>query len=134
VQFSRKLYNAQIRAMMESLSRGGAFKVFAGAVPDSCENDDPAGLIAYIELDPRPLHEVDGAIELIEPWTTYGNQEAGKGRLARSFRLCDRDDDTLIQGSITAHEEGGDLKLSNPSVAKGEKFVISKFRIEMWLE
>jgi hypothetical protein len=134
VQFARKLTNAQIRALVGSMSRGGSFKVFNGAAPPDCEAEDPPGLLAVIELPKRALHEVDGAVELTEAWTTHGNDESGRGKLARSFRLCDYDNDTLIQGSVSAKEEGGDLLLDNPSIAAGQKFAITKFRIEMWLE
>jgi hypothetical protein len=134
VQFARKLIDAQFRAMIGALSRGGTFKVFAGAEPPDCASEDPQGLLAEIELPKRALHEHDGAVENTGAWVTYGGEGAGKGRLARSFRLCDYDDDVIVQGSITAHEDGGDLLIANPSVAKGEKFVISKFRFEFWVK
>jgi hypothetical protein len=120
-----------VRIIQESLGYGATLKLFSSPPPPSCTDDDPEICLAEIVLPDVPVLKANGGIEIAEKWIGKGSAAAGRGRLARSFRLLSNDSEVICQGTVSApaDEPRGDLTLGQPAISEGMKIVISKFTI-----
>jgi hypothetical protein len=132
MRYAERICNEWLDVIDEAFGRGSVFKLFSGEPPHNCEAADPPDgkCIAEGELPLQVFRRADGArIELTEPWHFYANKAAGRGTLARSFRIYNSLHECVLQGSVSAPEDGGDLILDGQQVAAGQKISIMEFTL-----
>jgi hypothetical protein len=128
MRYDEETRNARLNQVAAKIGGGGMLRIFSGEERERCEAADPPGMLAEIELPDKPFRDADGGVLLMSaPWTGHGAHDAGKGTLANSFRVYDALGNCRMEGTVTAHEDGGDLLLDNPSIAAGQKIVIGGF-------
>lgn len=131
MNYSEALRDARLNQIAAAVGGGGRLVLFSGEIDGKrCEDADPAGVLAEIELPSAPFRKADGGVLMLtESWNGYGHHTAGKGTTARSFRILDALGNCHIQGTVTANadEPPGDLLLDNPSIANGQKVSIGGF-------
>jgi hypothetical protein len=132
MRFAESIERANFQNIVDALGEAATFRLFAGALPHRCEDADPPGpVLVEIELGPQPFERSDGKLALTEPLIGKGTEGAGRGKLARSFRLYSADGECITQGSVSARDDLADLTFDNPSVAEQQKVVVSNFDFSM---
>jgi hypothetical protein len=131
VKFARRVVRAQFELLADALGEAATFRLLAGDMPACCEDDDPPGLLVEIELGPQPFQITDGKLALSETLIGKGTSSAGRGKLARSYRIYSADGECITQGSVGALDDDCDLLLDNVSIASGQKFVVGNFELKM---
>jgi hypothetical protein len=114
-----------------ALRDGAVLKLFAGPEPASCSDEDPRLCLAELPLPSEPLQRLNNSdggrgFALSEPLTGVGADDAGEGRLARSWRLV-ANGRCVASGSVGTFESEADLKLENPAISAGNKITIHRF-------
>lgn len=98
-------------------SGAGKLRIYSGSQPASA-NDAPSGtLLAEVTLqDPAFTSGGTGTNTLSDPGAVTGSNAGTAGW----FRVIDSDANTVLDGSVTGTGGGGDLILSNTSIAVGQ--------------
>jgi hypothetical protein len=132
VKFAKRLLCAQFKLLTDALGEAAVFRLLAGNLPPCCEDDDPPGpVLVEIELGPQAFENADGKLALAETLIGKGTASAGRGKLARCYRLYAADGECITQGSVGALDDDCDLLLDNVSIAAGQKFVVGNFELKM---
>jgi hypothetical protein len=132
MKFAQRVARAQFKILTDALGEAAVFRLLAGDLPACCEDDNPPGpVLVEIELGPQAFESADGKLALSETLIGKGTASAGRGRLARCYRIYSADGECITQGSVTPPDDGGDLLLDNVSIAAGQKFVVGNFELKM---
>jgi hypothetical protein len=125
MDYCREVAVAELLALSEILKHGALLRFFSGTVPSATIDPDPAICLAEIELPDPPFSKCDGNKLESTSWSGHGADAAGKGRLARSFRIVDNVGTCIVQGTVSEPEGSGDIKLGCPSIAKGQELTVT---------
>jgi hypothetical protein len=120
-RYSEKIRNDRLTVIASALGPAAIMRIFAGAVPSTCDAADPPGKLVEIELPRQPFLAPSGAKLMIsQPWTGYARADG----TAKSFRISDYLGAVHVQGTITKNGGGGDLQLDTTEVHTGQKVVV----------
>jgi hypothetical protein len=132
LKFAEHILRKQFAALTDALGKSAVFKLHSGECPENCEDPDPAGpVLVEIALGPHPFQKRDGELRLTEGLVGKGTAAAGKGKLARSYRIYNGQGEVITQGTVTPPDDDGDLLLDNPSIAAAQNFVVGTFELKM---
>lgn len=107
----------------------GFIRVYSGAQPASA-NDAPSGtlLAEWDAQDPAFGAAASGTATLQgTPIATTGTDTGTAGW----FRLVNRDEATVLDGSVTATGGGGDMEVDNTSIASGQTVNLTSMTVTM---
>lgn len=112
--------NAAADAVVDRADAGtaaGKLRIYTGAQPASANDAASGTLLAEVTLiDPAFGNAAAGVATLADPVAVTGTNTGTAGW----FRVLDSDNNTVFDGSCTASGGGGDLILSNTSIASGQ--------------
>lgn len=101
----------------------GKVRIYSGAQPADANSAPGGNLLCEIDLqDPAYGNATTAgtASALGVPLSGVGTAAAGAGTAAQSFRIVNRDEATVYDGSVTATGGGGDMTLDNVSIAEAQ--------------
>jgi hypothetical protein len=131
LRFAAEIERAHFEIIVDAFGEAATLRMYAGSLPPRCADPNPEVVLVEIEIPVEAFAEAAGRLALIEPLIGKGTEAAGRGRLARSFRIFDEQQKCIVQGSVGAMEDGCDLGFDNPSVAAAQKIVINNFSFSM---
>lgn len=123
--------NAAADAIVDRADAGaaaGKLRIYTGAQPASANDAASGTLLADVTLvDPAFGNAATGVATLADPGAVTGSAAGNAGW----FRILDSDLNTVMDGSVTATGGGGDLTLSNISIASGQTVDITGGSVTM---
>ena len=128
LQYSDAVRNARLDVVESTIGTAAKLYLFSGTVPANCAAADPAGLLATLTLPSDWMAAASGGTKAIAngPWTGTGSA-AGN---AASFRIRDNAGTTChAQGTVTATGGGGDMTVTNVSIANGQTINVTSFTL-----
>ena len=127
VQLSVAVRNARVNAVPATVGASAVIKIFSGAEPADCAAADPAGLLATVSL---PATWYAAASNGTGAMTGTWSGTASATGTAASFRVYDSTGATChMQGACSIAGGGGDMILTNTSLASGQAFSVTSFNI-----
>ncbi len=120
IRLSTATRNAAADAVVDRADVGtaaGRLRIYTGTQPASANDAATGTLLADVVLaDPAFGAAANGTATLTDPGAVTGAASGTAGW----FRLLDSDLGAVFDGSVTATGGGGDLTLSNTSIAAGQ--------------
>ena len=101
----------------------GKLRLYSGAQPADADSAPVGSLLVEIDLANPAYGAADatGTAALAgTPFSGVGLAAAGGGTNAQSFRIVDRDGNTVVDGAVTGDGGGGELELDNVSIAEDQ--------------
>lgn len=125
--------NAAADAVVDRLDAGagaGKVRIYTGSQPASANDAATGTLLVDIPLnDPAFGAAATGVATMDDTPTPSAN--AGATGTAGWFRALDSDDNTVIDGSVTATGGGGDMELNTTSLVSGVAVSITAWTVTM---
>ncbi len=108
--------------VVDAGTAAGRLRIYTGAKPSSPNDAATGTLLADVVLaDPAFVAGAAGVRTLTDPGAVTGAAAGNAGW----FRILDSDLNAVVDGTVTATGGGGDLQLSNVSIAVGQTVDIS---------
>jgi hypothetical protein len=128
LKYSVTVRNAQLDAFETACGVSAILKIRTGSAPANCAAADTGTVLATLNL---PSDWMAAAASGIKSKSgTWEDVSADATGTAGHFRLYASDGTTVhAQGEITATSLGGDLTLSNTSIAVGQTVTITGFTL-----
>ena len=129
VRISTAARNAAADAIA-ALADGGVLRIYTGTQPAGPDTAPSGDLLAEFTLaDPAFAAAVAGAADLdTTPAVTATGLDDGT---AGWFRICDADEAGVLDGSVTATGDGGDLTMNTTTISTGVSVTITAGSITM---
>lgn len=125
IRISTTARNAACDAVVDLVDAGagaGKLRIYTGTQPATADTAASGTLLADATLiDPAFGAAATGTATLADPAAVTGSSAGTAGW----FRVLDSNNNTVFDGSVTATGGGGDLQLSNTSIAVGQTVDIS---------
>lgn len=106
----------------------GKLRLYAGTQPADADSAPVGDLLCEIDLAQPAFGAAAStgtASALGVPLSGTGTAAASTGTAAQSFRIVDRDGNTVYDGAVTGSGGGGELELDNVSIADGQTVTIT---------
>ena len=127
VQLSTAVRNARLDSIETTVGTAPLLDIRSGAQPADCGQADSGTELIQITLPSDWMAAASGGTKAKSgTWNDTGDA-AGT---AAHFRIKDSGDTTChMQGSVTATSGGGDMELSNTSIAIGQDVTVNTFTL-----
>ena len=106
----------------------GKLQIYAGVQPADADSAAVGDLLCEVDLANPAFGNADSsgtATLLGVPLSGVGTAAASTGTAAQSFRIVNRDDATVGDGSVTGTGGGGEMTLDNVSIAEGQTVTVT---------
>jgi hypothetical protein len=128
VQYSAAVRNAQLDQLETTIGTSAILKIRTGAQPASCATADSGTVLATLNLPSDYMAAASGGSKAKSG--TWEDTSADATGTAGHWRLYASDGSTChAQGSCSGTGGGGDMELSNTSIATGQQVTITAFTI-----
>lgn len=122
--------NAMLNAIETYGGEAPVLKIRTGAPPATCETADSGDVLATLTLPTDWMAAADSASKAMAG--TWADSSADGTGTAAHYRLYKADGSTVVmQGTVTATGDGGDMTVDNVSFAAGQAFSISGFTLTL---
>jgi hypothetical protein len=131
LQYSTTLRNNQLDQAEATTGASAKLQLRSGAAPANCGAADAGTLLCEITLPSDWMNAASaGSKTKLGTWTGTGAAGAGSGTNAGHFRIKDNAGTTChIQGTVTITGGGGDMTVTNPSIAVGQTVTVDTFTL-----
>lgn len=128
LQLSAAVRNAMLDAIETTAGTDAILKIRSGSVPATCATADAGTVLATLNL---PSDWMSGASAGAKAKSgTWEDTSADATGTAAHWRLYASDGTTChAQGTVTATGGGGDMTVSNVSLASGQTFTVTGFTL-----
>lgn len=129
LQLSTAVRNAQADQLETTIGTAPILQIRSGSVPANCAAASTGTLLCAITLPSDWLTAASGGLKQKNgTWSGTGDAGAGGGTNAGHFRVLDSGGSTChMQGTVTATGGGGDMTLTNISIASGQAVTVTQF-------
>ena len=129
LQLSAAVRNAQGDQLETTVGASAVLQIRSGAVPTNCAAANAGTLLCSISLPSDWLTAASAGLKQRNgTWSGTGDAGAGAGTNAGHFRVFDSGATTChMQGTVTATGGGGDMTLTNISIASGQTVTVTTF-------
>jgi hypothetical protein len=128
MKYATRIRDAQLRVISDAFGPAPVMKIYASDEPPDCDSSTPVGELAMLELPRRPFkNPVGGRLEIAESWLG----EAHTDGVAKCFRIETYLGEVVLQGSVSAPDGDGDLKLDPPKMENGQRISVAGFTLDM---
>lgn len=128
LQLSAAVRNAMLDAIEVTAGTAAILKIRSGAAPATCATADSGTVLATLNLPSDWMAGASaGAKAKLGTWEDTSADATGT---AAHWRLYASDGTTChAQGTVTATGGGGDMTVSNVSLASGQTFTVTGFTL-----
>jgi hypothetical protein len=130
VRFAERVERANFQNITDALGEAATLKLLSGDLPPCCEDDISGTTLVKIELS-QPFKITNNKLTLAEPLLGKGAPNCGRGKLVRSFRFYNQENECVLQGTVTPPDDFGDMTLDNPSITAGQNVFVGSFVLAM---
>lgn len=128
LQFSVTVRNARGDAIETAIGASAKLKIRSGAAPANCAAADTGTVLASMDLPSDYMAAASSGVK--GKSGTWQDSSADAAGTAAHFRIYANDGTTChMQGTVTATDGAGDMKVDNVIFALGQSFTITTFNI-----
>lgn len=131
LQYSTAVRNAQLDQVETVTGASAKLQLRSGAAPANCGSADSGTLLCEMTLPSDWMAAAaSGSKAKLGTWSGVGTAAAGSGTAAGHFRIKDSTGATChMQGSVTITGGGGDMTVTNTSIAENQSVTVDTFTL-----
>ena len=131
LQYSVNVRNGQLDQVEAVAGASAKLQLRSGSPPASCGAADSGTLLCEMTLPSDWMAAASsGSKSKLGTWSGTGAAAAGSGTAAGHFRIKDSAGTTChVQGTVTVTGGGGDMTVTNTSIANGQAVTVDSFTL-----